>query len=396
MADFLYEPVKWNTDYKDPFRFDDPSLFKKMMLESVTHNASDVFIQANLPILLLVQGKIKSLTERPLDEMEVRSMIRWAGGRDTAETQVAKGEAVNARYECFAANERDEKGARLRHAWRVNISPIQSESDTSAQIVMRPIPGMPPLPKDVGLSDEMVEHMTPKDGIVYVAGATGSGKTRTFASIIRAILEGDTNIKGNIITHEEPIEYSYSGIKSSHSVIAQSQIPNHFSTFYDANREAMRRHPVLILVGEMRDEESIRAAVEAALTGHTVFATVHAVNVATVMRRMISRFPEREREAAVFDILETVRVIMAQRLVRGLDGNLLALREWLVFDKNVREQLQGLEKITLLTQKLDNMLRSHGHSFEADIDALAKEGRIDANVVRREMKALGAIEDGSN
>ena len=119
-------------------------------------------------------------------------------------------------------------------------------------------------------------------GSFLVSGATGSGKTTTFAAIIRHILENDTPIKGHILTHEEPIEYRYDKIQSSHSIIVQSQIPDHFPTFHAANREAMRRRPAMVLVGELRDLETIQSAVEIARTGHAIFATVHATDVASI------------------------------------------------------------------------------------------------------------------
>lgn len=385
-----YKKAEWITGYEDPFRFDNVTDFKKMMLESLAQGASDVFLQPHQPALLLVQGCIVSMTHRLLDDFEIKNILRWASNRDTAETDIVSGTPVNARYECNSLGERNERGELVRYAWRVNASPIQYRGATSAQIVMRAIPDTPPKPEQVGLSQQLVEFMTPRDGIVYVAGATGSGKSTTFAAIIRHILENDTPIKGNLITHEEPIEFSYHNVHSNHSVIVQSQIPTHFKDFATANREAMRRKPGLILVGEMRDEATIRAAVEAALTGHPVFGTVHAVNVATVMRRLISRFPEKERGAAIFDILETVRIIMAQRLVPGVDGKLVALREYLVFDKEVRDELYGLDSMARITRRVDELVQSKGHSFSADAHEMAQAGRVDESKIRNILKEIGA------
>ncbi|MGK9007559.1 ATPase, T2SS/T4P/T4SS family, partial [Citrobacter europaeus] len=95
----------------------------------------------------------------------------------------------------------------------------------------------------------------------------------------------------------------FQSIGSRHSIIVQSQIPTHFADFYEANREAMRRKPGLIMIGEMRDEETIRAAIEASLTGHPAFGTVHATNVAAVARRLISRFDVADRATAIYDIV---------------------------------------------------------------------------------------------
>jgi len=378
----LLPKVKRITNYQDPFRFDNPNSFKELMLESLMHEASDIFIQPGLPICARINGIMMTLTNRPLDDGEVKHILKWAVGRDTAETDIVSGIAVNARYELFDPKKKDVRGARIRYGYRVNASPIQCWGGTSAQIVMRAIPTNPPKYDEIGLSEDILYAATPRDGIVYIAGATGSGKTTTFAAIIRYILENETPISGNLITHEEPIEFTFESVRSRHSIIVQSQVPTHFENFYIANREGMRRKPGLIMIGEMRDEETIRASIEAALTGHPVFGTVHAMNVAAVMRRLISRFPENERATAIFDIVETARFIMAQRLVKGINGKQVAAREYLVFDEVSREELIGLDQMGRVTSKIKYLVETKGHSFKKEAIRLNKMGLIDDHVTR--------------
>jgi len=378
----LLPRINYLTSYKDPFRFDTPGLFKALMLEALAHNASDIYVQPGLPICARINGSMMAVTVRPIDEGEVMHILKWAGGRDTAATDIVSGTAVNARYELFDPTLRNARGSRVRYGYRVNASPIQYYGGTSAQIVMRAIPTDPPRYSDLGLSLEIVNAATPRDGIVYIAGATGSGKTTTFASIIRYILENETPISGNLVTHEEPIEFTFDTVQSKHSIIVQSQVPIHFANFYIANREAMRRKPGLIMIGEMRDEETIRASIEASLTGHPVFGTVHAINVAAVMRRLISRFPETERATAIFDIIETARFIMAQRLVRGVSGKLLAAREYLIFDEEVREALIELDQMGKVTSRVKELVEKKGHSFRKEARRLHEAGLIDEHVVR--------------
>lgn len=376
------------TSYKDPFRFDNPLTFKQLMLESLMHNVSDIFIQPGLPVCVRMNGVVMALTYRSLDDGEVKNILKWAAGRDTAQTDIISGVSVNGRYELFDPEQRDARGARIRYGYRVNASPIQSWGGTSGQIVMRAIPTEPPRYSELGLSMEIMRAATPRDGIVYVAGATGSGKTTTFASIIRYILENDTPIKGNLVTHEEPIEFTFDTIQSKHSIIVQSQIPTHFKTFYLANREAMRRKPGLIMIGEMRDEETIRASVEASLTGHPVFGTVHATNVAAVMRRLISRFPENERATAIFDIVETARLLMAQRLVIGVNGKLLAAREYLVVTDEIRESLIEVEQMGRVTSLVKALVEDVGHSFRKEGLRLLEAGLISENTARELANAM--------
>lgn len=381
-AGALLPKVEVKTGYKDPFRFNHPEQFKALMLESLAHNASDIFIQPELPICVQINGRMTAITHRPVDDGEVKTILKWAADRDTALTDILEGKAVNARYELFDPEKRAASGAKLRYGYRVNAVPVLCAGASSAQIVIRSIPTEPPTAQQIGLTDEILVGATPKTGIVYVAGATGSGKTTSFAAIIRHVLEGDTPIKGNIVTYEEPIEFRFNMIQSRHSVIVQTQVPNMIPDFYNGIREAMRRKPELIMIGELRDEETIRSAVEASLTGHAVFATVHAINVAAVMRRLISRFPEGERATAIFDIVETSRFIMAQRLVRTRAGGRVAAREFLVFTEDVREQLIGLDQMGKVTQEVKRLVEERGHSFKKEAARLLEAGVIDEDVAR--------------
>ena len=124
------------------------------------------------------------------------------------------------------------------------------------------------------------------------------------------------------------------------------------------------------------------SAVEASLTGHPVYATVHAINVAAVVRRLISRFPEGERATAIFDIVETSRFIMAQRLVRTRAGGRVAAREYLVFDEYVREQLLDLDQMGKVTQRVKQLVEERGHSFRKEAARLLDAGVIDEKVAR--------------
>ena len=376
------------TGYRDPFRFSMPEHYQTLLLEAKAHNASDIFVQPHTPVCARVNGNLVAMTERPLDEGEVKTILKWVAGRDTAQTDIVSGVAVNARFELFDPFELDERGARIRYGYRVNASPIMSPGATSAQIVMRMIPSMPPTIQDIGLHEAIAIAATPRDGIVYIGGATGSGKSTTMAAIIRYVLENDTPIKGNIITHEEPVEFRFDRIKSWHSVVVQSQIPTHFKNFYDANREAMRRKPSLIVTGEMRDEESIRTAVEASLTGHPVFGTVHATKVKSIFRRLISRFPEAERPTAIFDVIDSVKFMLAQRLVPSTSGKLIAAREYLAFDESIRDELLNLTDMGRVTERLNQLVLTKGHSFAAEADRLSALGLI-SEKVDRELRGEG-------
>lgn len=368
--------LTYKTTWRVPHKFFHIDELKGLMLEVLQHNFSDLYLQPNRPPCVAVEGDLYAVGDRKLDDSEVKNLVNWVAGRDTAATDIMSGRAINAAFEVFDPRRVDQRGAKVRYRFRVNCSPIANYSSASAQIVMRSIADDPPIYDRLGLTADLVNMAIHPNGMSLIAGETGSGKSTTFASILRYILENDTQIQGSLITHEEPIEFTYENVPSAHSIIVQSQIPIHFKDFSDANREAMRRAPSLIMVGELRDESTIRAAVEAAGTGHPVFGTVHATNVAAVMRRLISRFPTEERPTAIFDIIEASRFVMAQRLIKGVDGKRLAAREYLVFNEDMREQLSNLSEMGRVTKMVRELVHECGHSFEKEAKKLLAEGLI--------------------
>lgn len=372
--------VELRTRFCEPQRFTDEEQFKAVLFEALAHNASDIYFQPSTPICAKINGYLVALTHRTIDASEIELMVGWAGSRITAFSDIVARKAVNARYELFDQIERTASGEKVRYGFRCNITPVVGEGAVSAQIVIRVIPTMPPTPEEVGLTPEMLVYATPKNGIVYIAGSTGQGKTTTFAAIIRHILEADTPIKGNLITYEEPVEFRFHMIQSAHSIISQTEVPSMLKDFYEGIAQAMRRAPALISIGELRDEQTIRAAVEASLTGHTAFGTVHAGTVAEICRRLISRFPESERATAIFDIVATSRLMVAQRLVRRIDGGLVAAREHLVFDEAVQDRLSALSDMGRITQAVKQLVEEFGHSFKKEADRLYHAGIIDQHV----------------
>jgi defect-in-organelle-trafficking protein DotB len=377
------------TKYQDPPRFlACPDVFKLLILESRAHSASDVYIQAGEPVCAMINGRMLALTNRPLDSDEIRNILEWAAGRPTALTDILAQRSVNARYVINDPEKRAANGAHIQYAYRVNAVPVYGAGGVSAQMVMRTIPNDPPDWQAVGLTPEILWAAMPENGIVCIAGTTGSGKTTTFAAIIRYILElpkDEAIIHGNLITIEEPIEFTYRNIRSAHSVLTQSQVPEHFATFQDGVREAMRRSPRLVLVGEMRDAETIGAARELALTGHPVFATVHSGDVPGILPRLVSRFTQMERSTMLFDLIDTARFFMAQRLVRGVDDKLFAVREYLIFCQDIRNELMALGDIGRVTERIRQLVREHtnGQSFAAEGQRLLEAGKINANVAAR-------------
>ena len=355
----------------EPTRFN-PLFMDKMLQHSENLNASDITIQTGSPIYAEVYGRLLKLTNRTLSNTEVGDLINSIYGPN-ATTQLLSGKDIDTHYE-FRPN----RGVRYRY--RVNATACLVEGHDAIQITLRTIPTTPPKLDTMGLPDNILEAIAPQEGIVFITGATGSGKSTLLASIIRELIETvESNRK--VLTYESPIEFVYDEIETISSIVSQSEIPRHLPDFADGVRNALRRKPRLIMVGECRDAETISAALEAALTGHPVYTTLHTSGVSETMRRLVTSFSGEERLGRTIDILETIRLCIWQKLVPTVDGQRVALREYLVFDEEVRDLLLETDpnEITSTTRKL---VRQRGQLMTVDAKSKFEQGIISDRVYK--------------
>ncbi len=174
-----------------------------------------------------------------------------------------------------------------------------------------------------------------KQGFFLVVGPTGQGKSTSLAAILNHI---NHNQEQHIITIEDPIEYI---IKNEKSIIEQREIGTHASTFQDALRASLRQDPDVIMIGEMRDYETIQTAITLAETGHLVFSTLHTNNSAQTIDRIIDTFPEHKQKQVRIQLASTLTGVVSQRLVPGLDGKLLFAYEQLLVSDAVRNIIRS-------------------------------------------------------
>jgi defect in organelle trafficking protein DotB len=353
----------------EPVRFT-PREMDRLMLHATKIGASDITIQTNSAVMVELHGMLYHITQRPLSNTEVSDMINGIYGPN-ATTQISGGRDVDTQYEI-----RPDRASRFR--FRVNGTGCQVEGHDGIQITARTLPADPPLLSTMALEQEIIDNMAPHQGTVVVTGSTGSGKSTLLAAIIREIASApDANRK--ILTYESPIEFVYDGISKPTSVISQSEIPKHLPNFAAGVRNALRRKPGMILVGEARDAETIAAVIDAALTGHPVYTTLHSNGVADCVRRMISTFPAEERHGRALDILETMRLVIWQKLVPTVDGKRVALREYLVFSEDIRDILVDTE-VELLAAQTRTLLKSHGQPMIVDAKRKFDQGIIGERV----------------
>lgn len=313
------EPDRFLDEHIDPF-----------LLWCVKKNASDITFQTNRPVMCEIYGTLYPSTYRALDAADMVSAITKIYGTE-ALAILAGGSDIDLSYEVMT-----DRFTRTR--FRVNITAVLADGRDGAQITMRVLPSAPPTMAQLNIEKELIENWRPRQGLVLVTGPTGSGKSTLLAAGMRMLIESSHGC-GKLLTYEAPIEFTYDSIVSRRSLVGQTEIPRHLPTFAAGVRNALRRKPEIILVGESRDRETISASIEAAQTGHLVFSTVHTTGVASTIRRMVSTFEPSERNERAFSLMETVRMVVTQTLVPKIGGGRVALREYMVFTEEIREML---------------------------------------------------------
>ena len=322
----------------EPNRFDsDLSAFDHFLVGAAMKGASDINISADLRMRVQLHGDQRLATKRRLLITEVQAMLAHLWSANDAMSLVSAGRPLDFSYEKKIDRKRSQR-------FRVNATGEQRFGTNGVQITLRALPDTTPTLDEVGLEDELRDHLEPASGIIVVAGATGHGKSTTLAAMTRSHLENRQRSR-KIVDLQAPIEYTFRDINTDAadvaSFISQSEIGvgRNIPTFAEGVRAAMRRAPAVINVGESRDRESMEACIEACLTGHLVNTTTHAGSIAEALRRMAFLFPPEEQEARSFDLMTSLNLIIWQRLVKTADGNgRVALREYLVFDQNVRDR----------------------------------------------------------
>tara|TARA_Y100000031_G_scaffold77340_1_gene85021 strand:+ start:49593 stop:50633 length:1041 start_codon:yes stop_codon:yes gene_type:complete len=332
----------------------------------VKEGTSDISIQTERPIYNDISGVLYPATFRAMDASDMTAFLNKIYGAD-AMARLASGKDLDVSYEV-----RPDRYSRIR--FRVNITAIQAKGRDSAQITMRSLPTEPPRLSDLGIEQEIIDNWAPRQGMVIVTGPTGSGKSTLLAAGNRMLLERIGGC-GKMLTYEAPIEFTYDTIKSPRSLVSQSEIPRHLPDFEAGVRNALRRKPNIIMVGEARDRETISAAIEAAQTGHAVYTTTHTTGVASTVRRMISSFEKEERGERAYALMETLRMIVTQSLVPKVDGGRLGVREWMVFPDAVREKLLDMD-FDEWTNEIERLIPSYGQSMKKSATEVFEKGLI--------------------
>ena len=290
----------------------------QLLAFSVKNNASDLHLSAGVPPMIRVDGDVKRVNMPPLSHKDVHSMIydimndkQRKDFEEFLETDFSFEIPKLARFRVNAFNQSRGAGA----VFRTIPSDILSLEDLQAPIIFKDI------------------SMYPR-GIVLVTGPTGSGKSTTLAAMIHYVNE---NKPDHILTIEDPIEFVH---ESKRSLINQREVNRDTLGFGEALRSALREDPDVILVGEMRDLETIRLALTAAETGHLVFGTLHTSSAAKTIDRVVDVFPAQEKEMVRSMLSESLRAVISQTLLKRTGGGRIAAHEIMIGTPAIRNLIR--------------------------------------------------------
>lgn len=335
---------------------------------------SDVFIKSDRPVIGRVHGRLVHITNRVLSHHEVELVLEDIYGSSNGKIMVRE-KPLSLAYPVRTGD------YRLR--FRVEATAVQYDDQSAISIVARELDS---IPRKIDKADMAYSypHLFPKDGLVLICGETGSGKSTLMAGLVRDMMEDATEddiaSHKHIIEYSSPIEYVYSALqpRSLYCEVNQSAIPDDIPNFADAIRNALRRDPNVIMVGEARDAETIKAALLAAQTGHAVYSTLHANTVGGVFIRLIQSLPIEEAPMILGGLIESIRAIICQELLPSLDGKRTPIREELVFTAEMRKTLMeaALKSISTLPSVGNDLVEKYGITREQSINKRIAEGKL--------------------
>ena len=296
-------------------------MLESILLQANDLCASDIHLSAGMPPMLRVAGALRTIDVTPLGNAQVRGMIDSVLP-ETLRRVFAEGAACD-----FAFAAGDPALGRYRaNAYR---------QQRGVALALRPIPTVVPTLESIQAPPLLRSLAELGQGLVLVVGATGSGKSTTLAAMTEHI---NSTVAKHVLTIEDPVEFVY---EPQRSLITQREVGRDTPSFADALKAALREDPDVILLGEMRDLETIRLALTAAETGHLVLATLHTASAPQAIERILDVFPGEERDLARTLLADVLRAVVAQQLVVRSDGEgRVAAHEILVGTPAVRNLIR--------------------------------------------------------
>ncbi|MNR91872.1 Twitching mobility protein [compost metagenome] len=329
--------------------------------------ASDLFIAVNSPIHIKINGNLVPINQQKLDQNAVMTLLAEV-------VSPAKLAELDQENELNI-------GIPVTGVGSFRLSAFRQRGSISA--VLRYVPGEIPALNSLALPPILADMIMEKRGLLLVVGSTGSGKSTTIAAMLD---HRNTVATGHILTLEDPIEFLF---KNKKSIVNQREIGNDASDLSIALKNALRQAPDCILIGEIRDKETMSAALAYAQSGHLVVATLHANNSYQALTRIINFYPIENRQSLLADLSSTLRAIVSQRLISAIDGKRRAAVEVMLNTRHVAELIEQGE-IALIKEAIEKSLSPGSQTFEQALMLLIKDG-----IVTQE-EALAHADSASN
>lgn len=330
---------------------------------AIENKASDLhLVEGSIPALR-VFGELIKFNEEPIPYGELRHAINLRLDKNTRERFERKRD-LDLSMEFF------------KNRFRVNLHFQEGKIGLTARLVPIAIPK----PEEIGLTETIYALTHLKDGLVLITGASGTGKSTTLAAMLDII---NAERRSHIITIEDPIEYNF---EDKQSIIEQRQIGRDTPGFANALKYALRQDPNVIMVGEIRDLDTISGALTAAKTGHLVLSTLHTSTAAETVERIVDFFPAQNQNLICGQLSSVLRAVISQQLLPKKDGGQVAAREILINNSAISNLIRNNQ-----IEQIENVMQTSGKEgmimMNKAIDELLRKGLISEQVARNSKRA---------
>lgn len=328
---------------------------RKILEEATKREASDIFIIAGRPLTYKSKGAMNTLDDQrmePKDTFQFVSAIYTLAERNIDD---------------FDRTGDDDFSFAIPGVSRFRVSTFKQRGSYSA--VIRVISFTLPHPSELGIPDAVMELADSRSGMILVTGPAGSGKSTTLACLIDKI---NHEREAHIITLEDPLEFLHQHKKS---IVSQREVNMDTINYVTSLRAALRQSPDVILLGEMRDYETIQVVMTAAETGHLVFSTLHTIGAANTIERIIDVFPPNQQRQIMIQLASVLQAVISQQLIPTMDGTLIPVFEIMEVTPAIRNMIRE-NKVHQIDGLIYSSTGSGMISMDQSLINLYKEGQI--------------------